>query len=385
VSEAKGSPAPAATAALPAADADAAAQAARDQALARLREAIDGIDRQIVGLLNERMRQVAEVGRVKQDTGTAVFQPEREAQVLARVAGANQGPLTDEAVQAIYREVMSAGRAVQRPLMAAFLGPAGTFSEMAMRRKFGAAAQPVACASIDEVFRTAEAGRADYAVVPVENSTEGAVSRSLDLLLATPMQIVAEVSVPVHLNLLALGADLRGITRVLAHSQALAQCMAWLNQHAPLLERVTVSSNAEAARLAAADQSLAAIAGDEAAVRYGLQTVAPLIQDEAHNRTRFVVLGRHPVKASGSDKTSLVLSVPNRAGAVVDMLVPLSRHGVSMTRFESRPARNGAWEYHFFVDIEGHLQDAKVAAALEELRAACAFFRCLGSYPRDDA
>jgi len=217
----------------------------------------------------------------------------------------------------------------------------------------------------------------------VENSSEGAVSRSLDLLLATPLSIIAEVSVPVHLHLLTRSASLSGVTRVLAHPQALGQCVVWLNQNVPALERVPVASNAEAARLASLDPTAAAIAGDQAAVRYGLQTVAALIQDDANNRTRFVVLGRHPSRRSGGDKTSLILSVANRAGAVYEMLAPLARHGVSMTRFESRPARTGGWEYHFFVDVEGHSSDENVAQALGELQQLCAFYRCLGSYPRD--
>jgi chorismate mutase/prephenate dehydratase len=354
-----------------------------NERLKQVREAIDAIDRQLVERLNERARLVAEVGRIKRDSGAPIFQPEREAEVVRRVTQASQGPLPDASMEAIYREIMSAARLMQRPLSAAYLGPQGTFSELAMLKKFGGSTEALPCASIDEVFRAAESERADYAVVPVENSSEGAVSRTLDLLLATPLFIVAEVSVPVHLHLLTRSASLEGVTRVLGHSQVLGQCVAWLNQHAPSLERVPVASNAEAARLASLDPTVAAIAGDQAAVRYGLQTVAALIQDDAHNRTRFVVLGRQQSKRSGSDKTSLILSVANRAGAVYEMLAPLARHGVSMTRFESRPARNGAWDYHFFVDVEGHASDAHIAGALRELQQTCAFYRCLGSYPRD--
>ncbi|SPE32493.1 P-protein (Includes: Chorismate mutase; Prephenate dehydratase) [Burkholderiales bacterium] len=354
-----------------------------NERLKQVRDAIDAIDLQLVELLNERARLVAEVGRIKQESGAPVFQPEREAEVVRRVVGASRGPLPASSMEAIYREIMSAGRAIQRPLTVAYLGPQGTFSEHAMLKKFGGSAHSQSCASIDEVFRAAESERADYAVVPIENSSEGAVSRSLDLLLATSLFIVAEVSVPVHLHLLARAASLDGVRRVLAHPQALGQCIAWLNQNAPTLERVSVASNAEAARLASLDPGVAAIAGDQAAVRYGLQTVAELIQDDVHNRTRFVVLGRDQSQRSGNDKTSLILSVANRAGAVYEMLAPLARHGVSMTRFESRPARNGAWEYHFFVDVEGHGSDANVAQALRELQQSCAFYRCLGSYPRD--
>ena len=356
---------------------------AMNERLKQVRDAIDAIDLKLVEQLNERARLVAEVGRIKHDSGAPVFQPEREAEVVRRVVKASHGPLPDSAIEAIYREIMSAGRAIQRPLTVAYLGPQGTFSELAMLKRFGSSVDPQSCASIDEVFRAAESERADFAVVPVENSSEGAVSRSLDLLLATPLFIVAEVSVPVHLHLLTRSASLDGVTRVLAHPQALGQCVAWLNQNVPALERVSVASNAEAARRASLDPEVAAIAGDQAAVRYGLQTVAALIQDDAHNRTRFVVLGRHHSKRSGRDKTSLILSVANRAGAVYEMLAPLARHGVSMTRFESRPARNGAWDYHFFVDVEGHASDTNIAVALQELQQACAFYRCLGSYPRD--
>jgi chorismate mutase / prephenate dehydratase len=232
------------------------------------------------------------------------------------------------------------------------------------------------------VFRCAETGGADYAVVPVENSTEGAVSRSLDLLLTTTLKIVAEISLPVQHHLLTCSGALDGVTRLLAHPQSLAQCLNWVNQNLPGLERVQAASNAEAARLASLDPSAAALAGENAALKYGLQMVARHIQDDPQNRTRFLVLGQQECTATGRDKTSLILSVANRAGAVYHMLAPLARHSVSMTRFESRPARTGAWEYHFYVDVEGHLGDAPLAAAFEELRLVCAFFRCLGSYPR---
>jgi chorismate mutase/prephenate dehydratase len=271
---------------------------------------------------------------------------------------------------------------MERPLAVAFLGPAGTFSELAALRQFGAGVRMEPCASIDEVFRYAEAGRSDYAVVPVENSTEGAVSRSLDLLLITPLRIVAEVSVQVQHHLLTLDGALENVQRVFVHPQALAQCITWLNQHLPGQDRIQVASNAEAARLASLDPAAAAVAGENAAQRYGLQIVVRQIQDDPLNRTRFLVLGQQECAPTGHDKTSLILSVHNRAGAVYDMLAPLARHGVSMTRFESRPARTGAWEYYFYVDVEGHAAEPELAATFEELRQACAFFRFLGSYPR---
>jgi chorismate mutase/prephenate dehydratase len=353
-----------------------------EAALTPLREQIDAIDRQLVELVSRRAQLAAEVGRLKLANGSPVYRPEREAEVLRSVMTLNRGPLTAAALEPIYREIISACRAMERPLAIAFLGPAGTFSELAALRQFGSAVQLEPCASIDDVFQWAETGRADYAVVPVENSTEGAVSRTLDLLLTTGLRIVAEVSVPVQHHLLSLNAAADGVQRVFAHPQALAQCLTWLNQNLPGPERVQVASNAEAARQASLDASAAAVAGENAALRYGLQIVARQIQDDPLNRTRFLVLGQQECAATGRDKTSLILSVRNRAGAVYDMLAPLARHGVSMTRFESRPARTGAWEYFFYVDVEGHATDPAPAAAFEELKQSCAFFRHLGSYPR---
>jgi len=353
-----------------------------ESALTPLRDQIDAIDRELVELLSRRAQLAAEVGRVKLSAGTPAYRPEREAEVMRAVAARNPGPLTNAALETIFREVVSASRAMERALSVAYLGPAGTFSELAALRQFGSAVQREPCASIDEVFHSGETGHADYAVVPVENSTEGAVSRSLDLLLTTSLKIVAEISVPVQHHLLTLQGTLDGVQRVFAHPQALAQCLTWLNQNVPSLERVQAASNAEAARQAALDPAAAAVAGENAALLYGLQAVAREIQDDPQNRTRFLVLGPQECAPTGQDKTSLILSVHNRAGAVYHMLAPLARHGVSMTRFESRPARTGAWEYHFYVDVEGHATDPALAAAFGELQQVCAFFRCLGSYPR---
>ena len=357
-----------------------------DARLAPLRDAIDSIDTQLVTLLNQRAEIARRVGEVKGTVGAPVFRPEREAEVIRKVVAKSAGPLPDASVGAVFREIMSACRALERPLAIAYLGPAGTFSEAAMVRQFGTSVNGVPCATLDEVFRAAEAGTVDFAIVPMENSTEGAVSRTLDLLLATPLKIIGEVSIPVHHNLLTASGTLAGITRVAAHSQALAQCAGWLNENVPQLDRQGVASNAEAARLAASDRTLAAIAGEAAASRYGLQIAAAHIQDDASNRTRFVVLGFQdtaPSKAPGKDKTSLILSVPNKAGAVFHVLSPLATHGVSMSRLESRPARTGTWAYYFYVDVEGHGLDEKVARALDELKAACAFYKNLGSYPAE--
>ena len=352
-----------------------------EEPLLALRRAIDEIDRQLVELLGERARLAQEVGRLKEGAEAPVYRPEREAEVLRNVAAANPGPLPEAALASIFREVMSACRALERRLRVAFLGPEGTFSEMALRRQFGASVEAVACPTIDEVFRTVEAGGADFAIAPVENSTEGSITRTLDLLLATPLSIVAEVSLPVEHHLLTAAGSMQGVTRICAHAQSLAQCVNWLNQHYPSLERQPVASNGEAARLASTDPTVAAIAGQSAASRYGLVAVASQIQDDPANRTRFVALGRQHTQPSGRDKTSLILAVAHKAGAVHHMLAPLARHGVSMTRFESRPAKTGAWEYYFYVDVEGHQRDPKVAVALEQLRGECAYYKSLGSYP----
>jgi chorismate mutase/prephenate dehydratase len=358
-----------------------------DDALQALRSRIDAVDRELLALLNRRARLAQEVGELKKREGTPVFRPEREAQVIDGLKAANPGPLLPASVAPIWREIMSACRALERALRVAYLGPAGTFSEEAGLSYFGSSIERVPCTSIDEVFRSTSGGAADFGVVPVENSTEGVVARSLDLLLHTPLIIVGETSLLVRHNLLRREPALSGVRAVLAHPQALAQCAEWLAAHLPQAERRPALSNAEGARLASHDPSLAAIASQRAANEYGLHVVAPAIQDDAHNRTRFAIVAHpaeHPTpRATGHDCTSLVVSVPNRPGAVHDMLVPLKAHGVSMTRFESRPARSGQWEYYFYVDIDGHPDEPRVAAALGELRAACAFFKVLGTYPVD--
>lgn len=352
-----------------------------DDKLKPLRDQIDTIDAQLLALLNQRARVAQEVGHVKAETNAPVFRPEREAQVLARIADNNPGPLISSDLQAIFREIMSACRALEKRVVVAYLGPAGTYSEQAVWKQFGQAVEPLPCVSIDEIFRAVEAGTAEFGVVPVENSTEGTVNRTLDLLMRTTLSISGEVALPVQHSLMTRSGNMNGITRICAHSQALAQCQAWLNDHYPQTERRAVASNGEAARLASEDPTVAAIAGEMAATRYGLAIAHAHIQDDPHNRTRFFVIGTHRPGPCGSDQTSLVLSVPNKAGAVYELLAPLARHGVSMTRFESRPARTGRWEYFFFVDVEGHAQEAKVASALAELQAQAAFFKVLGSYP----
>jgi len=359
-----------------------------DPALLGLRARIDEVDRELLALLNRRAGLAQEVGEIKKREGSVAFRPDREAQVIDGLKALNHGPLRTESVAPIWREIMSACRALEAPTRVAYLGPAGTFSEQAALGYFGSSIERVACASIDEVFRTTTAGAADFGVVPVENSTEGVVARSLDLFLTTPLFIVGETSLFVRHNLLRRDNSLAGIQAVCAHPQALAQCHGWLSYHLPEVERRPVSSNAEGARLAAIDPTLAAVASERAGSEYGLHVVAPAIQDDPHNRTRFVIVS-HPERqaqprASGHDCTSLVVSVANRPGAVHDMLVPLKVHGVSMSRFESRPARTAdQWEYYFYIDLQGHPDDPAVGRALAELRAQCAFFKLLGTYPLD--
>lgn len=352
-----------------------------DKQLKPIREKIDAVDAQILDLLNQRAQLAQQVGHLKANTNAPVFRPEREAQVLRGVAERNQGPLPSLDIQLIFREIMSACRALERRVTVAYLGPAGTFSEQAVYQQFGHAIVLLPCISIDEVFRTTEAGTADFGVVPVENSSEGAVNRTLDLLLQTSLTISGELSIPVQHSLMTASGDFAGITKICAHSQALAQCQSWLNQHYPSIERVAVASNGEAARLASVDPSVAAIAGETAGEQYELQVVHAHIQDDPHNRTRFAVIGNLQCTPSGKDQTSLVLALPNKAGAVYSLLAPFMQFGVSMTRFESRPARTGTWEYYFYIDVEGHQQDQPVAQSLAELKKSAPFFKILGSYP----
>ncbi|MHB1199370.1 MAG: prephenate dehydratase [Polaromonas sp.] len=356
--------------------------------LADLRSQIDAIDQELLALLNRRALVAEQVGNVKKRDGTPFFRPDRVAQVIERIQRANTGPLKNEHVAAVWREVMSACLALESPVRVAYLGPAGTFSEEAALQFFGASIEHVPCISIDEVFRATAAGSASYGVVPVENSTEGVVSRSLDLFLNSPLHIVGEISLMVRHNLLRLSESLENIAAIYAHPQALAQCQGWLSTHLPNVERRAASSNAEGARLASTNPAWAAIASDRAATQFGLHTAAYAIQDDAFNRTRFAVVCLPQTlpapPASGKDCISLVVSVPNRPGAVHDILGPLKTHGVSMTRFESRPARSGEWDYYFYIDLRGHPSQDHVKAALADLQQLCAFYKVLGTYPVSD-
>jgi len=353
--------------------------------LPELREQIDAVDRDLLALLNRRAALAHEVGEIKKIDGSAVFRPDRENQVIANLQAINAGPLKQLSVAIVWREIMSACRALEAPQRVAFLGPAGTFSEQAAIQFFGGSMARVLCISIDEVFRATAAGSAEFGVVPIENSSEGVISRSLDLLLNSPLHIIGETSFLVRHNLLRLEPALHDIEAVYAHPQALAQCQDWLTTHLPNAYRRAAPSNAEGARLAATNPAWAAIASERAGSEFDLHVASYAIQDDAFNRTRFAVICLPQTMAApaptGNDCTSLIVSVKNRPGAVHDLLVPLKKYGVSMTRFESRPARSGQWEYYFYIDLQGHPSQANVSAALDELRSLCAFYKVLGSYP----
>jgi len=336
--------------------------------LDKLRQGIDNIDAEVLRMINQRAQLAHRIGEIKLGN---LYRPEREAQVLRRIAATNPGPLPAEA-------------ALEQPLRVAYLGPEGTFSESAAQKHFGSAPALLPCASIDDAFRAVEAGNADYSLVPVENSSEGAIGRTLDLLLSSPLKICGEVSLRIHQNLLSKAESLSALKRLYSHAQSLSQCHEWLNRSLAHLPRVPVASNAEGARLAGEDAESCAIAGEAAASRYGLKVLAANIEDDPNNTTRFLVIGSHDAGPSGRDKTSLVCSTQNRPGAMLGLLGPLAAHGVSMTKFESRPARGfggGRWEYVFFVDVEGHQQDAAVATALKGLAEGAGFVKILGSYP----
>lgn len=346
--------------------------------LKNIRSRIDALDEQLVELLSARARLAQQIGGLKQGS---VYRPEREAQVLRHIAQFNPGPLSGRALARVFTEVMSACRALEDSVTVAYLGPQGTFSQEAVLKHFGGGAPAVACASIDEVFRQVETGAVGYGVVPVENSTEGAIGRTLDLLLTTPAKVCGEVMLPVRQCLLGKAKKRTDIRKVYSHPQSLAQCQQWLARNLPHAESIAVVSNAEAAQLAAKDRRAAAIASKTAAALYGLELIARNIEDEPKNTTRFLVIAAQDAAPSGKDKTSLILSTRNVPGAIHDLLKPLAANQVSMTRLESRPARTGLWEYVFYVDIEGHQQNANVAKALAAIGRKASFLKNLGSYP----
>lgn len=354
-----------------------------DDRLTDIRSRIDELDRQLQELITERARQAQAIADLKKDEEQLreYYRPAREAEVLRTVMARNKGPMADEALARIFREIMSACLALESPLRVAFLGPEGTFTQAAVAKHFGHGVDTVPLSAIDEVFREVEAHSADYGVVPVENSIEGVVSHTLDMFTRASLRICGEIVLPVHQCLLAADGDFDAVQRVYSHRQSLAQCREWLDARLPAAERVPVSSNGEAARLAGEEHGAAAIAGHAAAEVYDLQVVAANIEDDPSNTTRFLVIGEQNVPPTGSDKTSLVVSNINRPGALYELIEPFARHGVSMTRIESRPSRRTPWDYNFFVDCEGHADESPLADVLDELRERASYFRILGSYP----
>lgn len=352
--------------------------------LSGFREQIDALDVEIQALLNRRAELAREVGRNKGEPGSAVdyYRPEREAAVLRQALARNTGPLSDEQLLRLFREVMSACLAQQEPMTVAYLGPEGTFSQAAVHKQFGKAFSGLPVNTIAQVFHDVEAGVADYGVVPVENTIEGAVGETLDVLASTGLRICAEIELPIRQHLLAHSEDLASVRRVYSHQQSLAQCRDWLDRYLPDAERISVFSNAEAARRVTEDAEAAAIAGRIAAEVYELEVVVPGIEDRPNNTTRFLLVGNYRPERTGHDKTSMILSSGHEAGALYHVLEPLVRHGINLTRIESRPSRRAKWDYVFFIDAEGHTRDAELNAALEELESSHALLRVLGSYPR---
>ncbi len=353
--------------------------------LAALRAEIDALDEQLQSLINRRAQLAQQVGISKHSSGHTVdfYRPDREAQVLRAALQRNHGPLRNEEIARLFREIMSACLAQQEPLKVAFLGPEGTYTQAAVFKHFGHSVRALALGTGDEVFQEVEAGNADFGVVAVENSAEGTVTHTLDRLITSPLHICGEVELRIHHCLMGRMESLERVARVCAHAQALAQCRLWLEEHLAGVERVPVSSNAEGARRARDELGTAAIAGATAAEVYGLRLLSSQIEDRPDNTTRFLVVGRKILKPSGADKTTLLVSTSSTAapGALHRLLEPLARNRISMTRIESRPSRRGKWDYVFFIDIEGHASDPAVARALRSLKARASLFRVIGSYP----
>jgi chorismate mutase/prephenate dehydratase len=350
--------------------------------LALLREQIDRIDAQVLNLLNRRASLAMRIGHLKSRDRASVYVPSRERQVLARLAELNKGPLSTDAVRAIYREIISASRALEEPLRVAYFGPEASYTHLAAREQFGSQAVFVPQATIPQVFAEVERAQADYGVVPIENSTEGSVAITLDTFVDSPLTMIAEIALEIQHCLLSQATRLDQISRVLAHPQALAQCRRWLAAHLPGASAEEASNNARAAELAVADPQVAAIAGRIAAEHYKLNVLSVGIQDQAANLTRFAVLGRAqaPGQSTGHDKTSLLLSVRDEVGALYQALQPFAKNAINLLRIESRPLKGRPWEYLFFIDIEGHLHDEPIAHALQEIQPLCSLVKVLGSY-----
>ena len=354
--------------------------------LAAVRKRIDSVDERIHALISERAKLAQQVGISKHREGRTVdfYRPEREAQVLRMARARNKGPLRDDEVLRLFREIMSACLAQQEPLKVGFLGPEGTFTQAAALKHFGHSVRALALASIEEVFHEVEAGAADFGVVPIENSSEGTVNNTLDMFLTSPLRICGEIELRIHHHLMGRVDSLEHVQRICAHAQALAQCRAWMDEYLPSAERVPVGSNAEGARRARDEKGTAAIAGQAAAEVYGLNVLVAEIEDRPDNTTRFLVIGRKLFKPSGKDKTTLLVSASHTdaSGALYRLLEPFAQNDINLTRIESRPSRRRKWDYVFFMDVAGHAEDTGLSKALAQLEQRASLFRVLGSYPQ---
>jgi chorismate mutase/prephenate dehydratase len=356
--------------------------------LLALRNKIDAIDEEIGRLISARAECAQEVADVKkanlpEDAKILFYRPEREAQVLRKAMERNNGPLSNEEVARLFREIMSACLALENPIKVAYLGPEGTFTQQASLKHFGHSAVVLPFSAIDEVFREVEAGAVNYGVVPVENSTEGVVNHTLDNFMGSNLKICGEVELRIHHNLMVSDVtSVNSITRIYSHSQSLAQCRKWLDAHYPNAERIAVSSNAEAAKRLKGEWNAAAIAGSMAAELYGLKMIAEKIEDQPDNSTRFLIIGKQAVPQSGVDKTSIVVAMRNEPGALHKLLEPFHRHNIDLTRVETRPSRTGAWTYVFFIDFAGHVDEPLISDVMKEVASRCADLKLLGSYPK---
>lgn len=349
--------------------------------LKSLREKIDQIDNQILDLLNQRAGHVISVGKAKEGSAKAFYVPSREKAIYQRLTELNPGPFPNDAVCKVFREIISASLNMELPMQVAFLGPQSTFTHMAAMEQFGLSAQLVPLKSIPAVFEEVERERAHYGVVPVENSTEGVVNHTLDMFVGSDLQVIAEVMLEISHNLLSKSGQIDQISRVVSHPQALAQCRHWFEENLPDVPLVDVASTAAAAQLASEDETVAAIASQAAVVQYGLQVVKAKIEDNPNNFTRFLVIGKKTPERSGHDKTSIMFSIKDEPGILYRMLEPFSKRLINLVKIESRPVKQKAWEYIFFLDLIGHIDDKKIYDAIEELRVHCHFLKILGSYP----
>lgn len=353
-----------------------------EKSLQELRQRIDALDDQILDLLNQRAEEVIAVGKAKQESRGDFYVPSREKAIYERLAARNRGPFPKDGIRRVFREIISASLSLEQPLKVAFLGPQATYTHVAAMQQFGLSAQLVPLKSIPAIFDEVSRGRAAYGVVPVENSTEGVVSHTLDMFMSSDIKIIAEIMLSVSHDLLNLSGQIADVRQVVSHPQALAQCRGWLEENMPDIPLVDAASTASAAQQAAEDAGLAAIASETAASLYGLRAIKTSIEDNPNNFTRFLVVGQEMQGPSGHDKTSILFSVKDQAGVLYRMLEPFSKRGINLAKIESRPMKTKAWEYIFFLDMEGHVQEPKIAEAIEELRTYCQFLKILGSYPR---